>query len=533
MRIVHLLAATALVATPIAAQEAPAPDFARIVDQGTNHSQVMVLAQQMTDVIGPRLTNSPAMRRAEDWAVSEFRDMGLTNVRKDGFDFGRGWSIERSSVRMVTPRPIQLTAIPIAWTQPTQGTLTAPIVVAPMSKQAHFAAWRGKLAGKIVLISAPGAPKEQTDAPFERLSGEDIAKLDTFREPTFDPAAVERREGRLTFDDDLDAFLKAEGAVAFARISYRDNKLLHGEGYMHRTGASLPGVEIAAEDYRRLARLATMGPAPTLEIISDVKFDDSDPQAYNILADIPGTDRSGSYVMAGAHFDSWVAGDGATDNAAGSAMVMEAARILKAIGARPKRTIRFALWNGEEQSLYGSISYIEKYLARRPAPAAAQNSDQNYYGQTLRFPVTPLPGYRDLAAYFNIDNGSGKLRGIYAENNSAAVPTLREWLSPFAPMGAGNVVFGRTGGTDHQFMAAIGLPAFQFVQDPLDYSSVTHHSGADTFDHLKATDMRQGAMVLAWTLLQAANAEKPLPRNPVPTQPAPTDPFATPDPNAE
>lgn len=533
MRLIHLLAATALVAAPLAAQDTPppAPEFARIVDEGTNRSQVMVLAQQMTDVLGPRLTNSPAMRKAEDWAVAEFQRMGLSNVRKDGFDFGRGWSIERSSVRMVTPRPIQLTAIPIAWTPAVNAT--APIVVAPMTKKEHFAAWRGKLAGRIVLVSPPGTAREGTEPAFKRLSGEDIGKLDTYREPSWDPARNARTLASATFEEDLDAFLKAEGAVALARISYRDNKLLHGEGYQHRTGAQTPGVEIAAEDYRRLARLAVMGPAPTLEIVSDVRFDDSNPQAYNILADIPGTDKSGSYVMAGAHFDSWVAGDGATDNAAGSAMVMEAARILRAMGVRPKRTIRFALWNGEEQSLYGSISYIEKYLARRPAPASPQNSEQNYYGQTWRYPVTPLSGYRDLAAYFNIDNGSGKLRGIYAENNSAAVPTLREWLAPFAPMGSGSVVFGRTGGTDHQFMAAIGLPAFQFIQDPLDYSSVTHHSGADTFDHLKPADMRQGAMVLAWMLLKAANADTALPRNPVPRQPLPTDPFQTPDPNAE
>ncbi len=533
MRLIHLLAATALASAPLAAQTTPppAPEFARIVDEGTNRSQVMVLAQQMTDVLGPRLTNSPAMRKAEDWAVAEFKRMGLTSVRKDGFDFGRGWSIERSSVRMVTPRSVQLTAIPIAWTPPVNAT--APIVVAPMEKKEHFAAWRGKLAGKFVLVSPPGSPREGTEPAFKRLSDEDIAKLDTFREPTWDPAKNARNMAAATFEEDLDAFLKAEGAVGLIRKSYRDNKLLHGEGYQHRTGAQTPGIEIANEDYRRLTRLAAMGQAPTLEIVSDVKFDDSDRQAYDILADIPGSDKSGSYVMAGAHFDSWVAGDGATDNAAGSAMVMEAARIIRASGIRTKRTIRFALWTGEEQSLYGSISYIEKYLARRPAPATPQNSDQNYYGQTQRFPVTPLPGYRDLAAYFNIDNGSGKLRGIYAENNAAAVPILREWLSPFGPMGADSVVFGRTGGTDHQFMAAVGLPAFQFIQDPLDYSSVTHHSGADTFDHLKATDMRQGAMVLAWMLVKAANADAPLPRNPIPQAPLPTDPFQTPDPNAE
>ncbi|TKD53394.1 M20/M25/M40 family metallo-hydrolase [Sphingomonas baiyangensis] len=527
-----------MVAPPAAsyAQETvpPAPDFARVVDEGTNRSQVMVLAQHMTDVIGPRLTNSPQMRTAEDWAVAKFAEWGLANARKEGFDFGRGWSIERSSVRMMTPRALQLTAIPIAWTPATQGTLTAPVIVAPLSKREHFAAWRGKLGGRIVMISAPGATvRERTDAPFKRLTGEDIAKLDTFEEPRHDPARNARMQAALTFEEELDAFLKAEGALAFARMSYRDNKLLHGEGYLHRTGASLPGVEIAAEDYRRLARLAASGTPPTLEIVSDVSFHDGNAEAYNILADIPGTDRAAGYVMAGAHYDSWVAGDGAVDNAAGSAMVMEAARILKAMGVRPKRTIRFALWNGEEQGLYGSIAYIERNLARRPAPAARENALQTYVNQTQRYPVTPLAGYRDLAAYFNIDNGSGRLRGIHAENNAAAVPKLREWLSPFAPMGSGAVVFGETGGTDHQFMAALGLPAFQFVQDPLDYNSTTHHSSADTFDHLVPADMRQGAMVLAWMLLQAANADAPLPRNPLPRQPLPTNPFATPDPNAE
>lgn len=536
MRLVRLLAATALIASPLVAQEAPppAPELARLVDEGTNRSQVMALVQEMTDQLGPRLTNSPAMRRAEAWAVERFRTMGLANVRKEGFDFGRGWSIERSSVRMVTPRPIQLTAIPIAWTPPTQGVVTAPIVVAPMTKREHFAAWRGKLSGKIVLISAPGvAAAESTDPRFHRLTGEEIDREDRFAEIPYDPARIARRNASLMFDDELDAFLKAEGAVAFVRMSYRDGKLVHGEGYMHRSGGAVPGVEVAAEDYRRLTRLAVSGPAPTLEILSDVRFDDSDRQAYNILADLPGTDPKAGYVMAGAHFDSWVAADGATDNAAGSAMVMEAARILKAMGVRPRRTIRFALWNGEEQSLYGSNNYIERYLARRPAPAAQENSEQAYFNQALRFPVTPLPGYRDLAAYFNIDNGSGKLRGIYAENNAAAVPILREWMAPLAPLGASNVVFGRTRGTDHQFMAILGLPAFQFVQDPLEYDTLTHHSSADTFDHLKGADMRQGAIVLAWMLLRAANADRVLPRNPIPTQPLPTHPFQTPDPNAE
>ncbi len=534
MRRLPLSVATIAIAfaTPLPAQQIDRTVVAQIIDEGTTQSQVMPLAQHMTDVVGPRLTNSPQMRRAEQWALDTFNEWGLSNVHKEGFEFGRGWSIDRSSVRMLTPRPVQLTAIPIAWTPATNGAIRAPIVVAPMEKAEHFDQWRGKLRGKIVLVSPPGTPGDRTDPLFQRLSGEDIAKLDTFREPTYDPHSAARRAGGLVFDEALAAFLAEEGALAYVARSYRDGKLLHGEGYMHQAGKTspVPGVELAAEDYRRLTRLAAAGEAPTLEILSEVRFHDEDTQAYNILADIPGTDRSGEYVMAGAHYDSWVAGDGATDNAAGSAMVMEAARILKSLGVRPKRTIRFALWNGEEQGLYGSIDYIERHLATRPAPAGAQNGLQLYVNWPTRFPITKKPGYDDLAAYFNIDNGSGKLRGIYAENNPAVVPIFQQWLSPFAPMDANTVVFRKTGGTDHQLMSAIGLPAFQFIQDPLEYNSLTHHSSADTFDHLRGSDMRQGAMVLAWMLLQAANADEKLPRTPLPRRPVATDPFATPDP---
>ncbi|NJC33693.1 hypothetical protein GGR88_001167 [Sphingomonas jejuensis] len=529
-----------VVASPAWAQERTSPDIrddqraavARIIDEGTSQSQVMPIVQHMTDVIGPRLTNSPQMRQAEDWAEQKFREMGLTNVRREGFEFGRGWSIERSSVRMLAPRPLQLTAIPIAWTPATDGTLSAPIVVAPMSDPDHFARWRGQLRGKIVLISQPGTGEDQTDPLFHRLTGEELSALDRYQEPVNDPEQRRRSATRGTFEAERLAFLAAEGAVAFVRMSYRDGKQLHGEGYLHQAGrtAPIPGVELAAEDYRRLTRLAASGTVPTLEITSDVRFDDTNTQAYNILADIAGSSGTGEYVMAGAHYDSWVAGDGATDNAAGSAVVMEAARIIRALGVRPRRTIRFTLWNGEEQGLFGSINYIDRHLASRPAGPAGETGLQRYLAEATRFPVTPKPGFRDLAAYFNIDNGSGRIRGIHAEGNVQAMPTLSEWLSPFRAMGATEVAIARTGGTDHQLMAAIGLPAFQFIQDPLEYDTLTHHSGSDTFDHLRAADLRQGAVVLAGLLWQAANADAPLPRSPLPRQPVVTDPFATPTP---
>ncbi|HWU86968.1 MAG TPA: M20/M25/M40 family metallo-hydrolase [Kofleriaceae bacterium] len=518
-----------------AGQAQQVDDMNRIIDQGLNHSQVMQTAEYLMDRIGPRLTSSPQMRQAEAWTQMQFRTWGLKNVRKEGFAFGRGWSITSSSVRMIAPRVIQLTAIPVAWTPPTNGTISAPIVVAPMKRERDFEAWRGKLAGKIVLLTLPNDGDEPGEAPFKRLTNEDVAKLDRYRQPEYDPEQVERFGKRITFGKKLDAFLKAEGALAWARMAYRDGKLVHGEGYAHRLGETpaLPGVEIAAEDYRRLARRAKAGAAPKLEITSNVQFDDSDPKAYNILAEIPGADPNAGYVMAGAHLDSWVAGDGAADNGAGTVVVMEAARILSSLGVRPKRTIRFALWAGEEQGLLGSLAYTEKYLATRAPAPGPETAMEQYVRWSYRFPITPLPGHKDLVAYFNIDNGSGKVHGIHAEGNVAAVPLLREWLQPFASMGAGSVVASPTGGTDHVFMQAVGIPGYQFVQDPLDYQSRVHHSSVDTFDHLKAQDLRQASVVLAGVLFQAANSARTLPRMPVPTKGTPTQPYRYDDPDAD
>lgn len=528
-----LLAAAALaIAVPAAAKTtegAPATaDTARIIDQGINHSQVMVTAEYMDDVIGPRLTNSPNMRKAEAWTQEMFRQWGLTNVHKEGFEFGRGWWIERSSVRMLTPRPIQLTAIPVAWTPPTNGPLSAPIIVAPITKEADFAKWKGKLAGRIVLITQPDNGSEPKEAPFQRLTSEDIAKLDEFEQPRYNPDVPDRWQKRIQFLGKLDAFLKAEGAVAWARKSYRDGKLVHGEGYTFGKGETptLPGVEIAAEDYRRLARLAKAGMDPRLEIDSVVHFDDSDSRAYNIIAEIPGTDPRAGYVMAGAHLDSWVAGDGAADNGAGSAVVMEAARIIKASGIKPRRTIRFALWVGEEQGLLGSMAYIDQHLATRGGAGDQQREDAHHFSWEYRWPITAGPEWGQLAAYFNLDNGSGRVRGVYAENNPAVAPIFRDWLSPFASMGASSVVIQKTGGTDHEFMQEVGIPGFQFIQDPLDYETRVHHSNIDTFDHLKGDDLRQASTIMASFLVNAANADKALPRPPLPTKPAVTDPFA-------
>jgi hypothetical protein len=527
-------AAAVLMAGPVQAQEVDRAAVNRIVDQGFNHSQVMQTAAHLTDRIGGRMTNSPQMRETERWAQERLRDWGLSNVRTEGFEFGRGWSIVQSSARMTSPRPIALRAIPVAWTPGTNGVISGEVILAPMATPGDLEKWRGKLAGKIVLISVPTVAPDPTEPAFRRLTEAELAERNVYGQPTHNHAATERGVQSSSRDDfplRLDAFLAEEGALGWIRMAYRDGGLVHGAGYTHHVGRTptLPGMEIAAEDYRRLVRLSIAGAAPTVEMMSEVRFHDEDVNAYNVLADIPGTDRSGEYVMAGAHFDSWVAADGAVDNAAGTAVVMEAARILRTLNVRPKRTIRFALWNGEEQGLFGSLAYVDRHLATRasledPALAALPNNRT----WRARWPIQPREGYSDLVAYFNLDNGSGRIRGINAEGNLAAVPVLEDWLEPFASMGATTVSPRSAGGTDHVYLQTVGVPGFQFIQDPLDYSSRLHHSSLDSYDHLKSEDLRQAAVILASVLLSAANSDEPLPRMPLPTRPTDTDPFPFP-----
>lgn len=524
-----MLAITAalLASAPIAAQTIQTTPTDRVIDQGTNHSEVMRIAQYLTDVIGARLTNSPGIRKAEDWTQAKFREWGLVNVHKEGFEFGRGWWNEKLAVRMVAPRPLQLVAAPLPWTPGTSGAVAGEVVLAPLADEAAFAQFKGKLKGKVVLINEPRDLEEATEAPFKRWTDDELTKRDNYDllngsgggNRAFNP-------NRLTFGAKRDAFLKEEGAIGYAIMSSRNGKLVHGQNSQFQVGQSglIPGIEIAAEDYRRLARLAKMGAKPTLEIDAVNHFDDSDTKAYNVLADIPGTDPKAGYVMAGAHLDSWAMGDGAADNGAGSAMVMEAARIIKASGIKTKRAIRFALWAGEEQGLLGSMAYVENHVAKRPVDAGASGIVR-YMTWSRAFPITPGPDHGKLAAYFNLDNGSGKIRGIYAQGNTAVMPIFEQWFAPFRSMGAIEVSARRTGSTDHVFFDAVGIPAFQFIQDPLDYGSMVHHTDVDTFDHLKADDMRQGALILAEFLINAANSDQPLPRVPLATAPTPADQF--------
>lgn len=505
----------------------------RIADEGLHHGQVTNLVEYLSDHIGGRLTNSPAMREAERWTQQQFNSWGLKDVHKEGFEFGRGWWIESSSSRMLSPRPLALTSIPVAWTPATKGEIEAPIVVAPIHSIRDLVQWKGKVKDKIVLISYPDDPKDDTTPAFVRYDAAKIGSFNTYEMTGRDPDSIgEIARDFLELPQAIDRFMAAEGALALVKMSYSNNKLVHGDGYFFKKGETmqLPEVDMAAEDYRRLARLAKQGDVK-LALNSNVHFDDSDSNAYNVIADIPGSDPKAGYVMAGAHLDSWVAGDGATDNGAGSAVVMEAARILSTLKVKPKRTIRFALWSGEEQGVYGSNDYIRRHLATWPIPSDPIQAKIAFLNRA--YPVTPLPGFKDLAGYFNLDNGSGKIRGIYAEGNFGAIPVLRGWLAPFDSLGADAVVAKRSYSTDHETMAGIGLPAFEFIQDPLDYFTRTHHTNLDTFDHLRTEDLRQAAVVMATVLIQAANSDAPLPRNVLPRQPAPVNPFHYHDPSKD
>jgi hypothetical protein len=496
----------------------------RIVDEGGRHSEVMTIAEYLSDEIGQRLTNSPGDRKAIAWTQDKFRGWGLTNVHAEGFPFGHGWWMEHCTVRMLAPRPLQLTTGPISWSPGTGGPISAPIVVAPMTSEADFAQWKGKLAGKIVLVSPPDGAKPAFAS--SRQSADDLAKMDVydFPRPTSDGSANWTKY--YSFPRALQAFLKAEGALALVRIPRVDGKLIMGDGARFAPGDEmpLPGVEVAAEDYRRLVRLAAHGPAPTLELDLAVRFDESDLQAYNVLADIPGTDPKAAYVMAGGHLDSVTPGDGAADDGAGVAMVMEAARILSTM-PRPRRTIRFALWSGEEQGEFGSTAYVERHFATRGKAEDTQGTGEaKYLRWWYRWPIVPRPSWREMSVYFNLDNGAGKIRGIFADHNLAAVPIFHEWFKPFESMGASTVAIVAQGGSDNDAMQDVGVPGYQFIQDWNDYSRM-HHTSLDTYDHLDPEDMRQASIILASFLWNAANMTQDFPRRPLPTKPTIKEPL--------
>lgn len=508
----------------------------RIRIEGLQRGKGMETAAKLCDEIGPRLTGSPAYRKAAEWAKGQLSEWGLANARVEPFEFGRGWVLERAAVHMLVPQATPVEAWPKAFTPGTDGPKSGPAVLLKVEKEEDLASWKGKLAGKVVLLGdVPEArPGEKPDS--ERYTDEELAKLSRY----------EPRDGRRPRDRDrmrreyqlrrkLAAFLAEEKVLAVLEPSRGDDGTVFAQGggtWKPGEPEGVPTLVVAAEPYGRMARLAGKKVPVEVEVDVVARFTEPDPlAAVNVLAEIPGTDRKDEVVMIGAHLDSWHAGTGATDNAAGVAAVMEAARILKAAGLSPRRTIRVALWGGEEQGFLGSRAYVDREIASRPAPPAGERDGglPDWMRGARGGPLTLKPGHAKLSAYFNLDNGAGKVRGVYTQENAALEPVFEAWLAPLADLGAATVTNRSTGGTDHQPFDQAGIPAFQFVQDQLEYMTRTHHSNVDVLERIPPADLSQAAVVVATFAWNAAQRDAKLPRKPVPPSPAPGAPESGPD----
>jgi hypothetical protein len=590
-------------ASPAATKSAakPARDpIDRIKEEGLKRSQVMETLSYLTDVIGPRLTGSPAMKRANTWTRDKLASWGLENAHLEAWGkFGRGWSLKRFSAQVVEPQCIPLIAYPKAWSPGTGGPLVAPVVLLDASTEADLARYKGKLEGAIVLTS----PVRNLTARFEplatRLSDSDLLALADAPEsgrggfgrrpaPT-PPGDQQRSPGGITVAGGASGSGNGDGAAPstgaggpsdptqqgpsprgrgpspFAR---RKLQFLIEEGaavlvdpssqgdggtlfvasasipvpvaptpassapvpgasrptyYDPKAPATLPQVVLATEHYNRLARMLQQGEALRMEIDLSVAFHDDDLMAYNTIAEIPGTDLKDEFVMLGGHMDSWHSGTGATDNAAGVAVAMEAVRILRALELKPRRTVRIALWTGEEQGLLGSRGYVSEHFKKVARPRSDDSGGRSSTAEATSAPgaepasaadAVPKPEYAGFSAYFNLDNGTGKIRGVYLQGNEAVRPIFRRWLQPFRDMGATTLSIANTGGTDHLSFDGVGLPGFQFIQDRIEYGTRTHHSNQDVYDRIQADDMKQAAVIMAAFVYNTAMLDEKLPRKP-------------------
>ena len=521
-----LLAATLLLpATQLRAEEPVDWEIVnRIRDEAIHRSQVMDLLQHLTDRIGPRLTGSPALLEANEWTLEKLEEWGLANGRLEAWGpFGRGWSFSRCSVHMTQPRQIPLMALPKAWTPGTDGPVRGQAMRVTIESEDDLDPYRGGLQGKVLFISDGReiAPPEQ--AEFARLSPTDLEEMGAFAFPSgrADEWLEEARK-QLKLRRAMNEFLIKEGALAVVDISSRDGGTLRlGSAGSRQPGDSVgvPTIAMAAEQYNLILRLLEEEQAVEIELDIEARFHDDDLMAYNTIAEIPGTGMADEVVLLGAHLDSWHSGTGSNDNGAGTAVVMEAVRILQALDVKPRRTLRVGLWAGEEQGLLGARAHVERHYASRPDPEIPEEQEFPADLRTLGWPITPKPDHAKLSAYFNLDNGSGKIRGIYTQGNAAVAQVFEAWLKPFRDMGADTVTNRNTGGTDHVVFDAVGLPGFQFIQDDLDYYTRTHHSNLDVFDHAQREDLMQASIVMASFAYHAAMRDELLPRKPIPQKP--------------
>jgi carboxypeptidase Q len=503
----------------------------RIRDEGLSRSQVMDHISWLSDVYGPRMTGSPAIQQASEWAMKKFGEWGLANVHQERWKFGKGWSLARFSAHLIEPQIQPLIGYPRSWSSGTKGPITADVVRVQIATDADFAKYRGTLTGKIVLTQ-PARRVRMLEGPIIlNMTDKEVAEAQTTPIPAAGRGPVNDEAGGRgsaeAFRDKVEKFFADEGVVAtFDRggdsdmaaggsdmawqQQHPDGGTVFPSGAFARdqnAGRSVPGVTLAVEHYNRMTRVLDKGIPVKVELNVETKFyDEADMNGFNTIAEIPGTDLASEVVMIGAHFDSHPFATGATDNATGSAAMMEALRILKAVGARPRRTIRVGLWGGEEQGLLGSRAYVREHFADPDTMQAT-------------------PEHAKLAAYFNSDNGSGRVRGVWLQNNMAARPIFEQWIAPLRDLGVATLGPRSVSATDHVSFDDVGLPGFQFMVDRLEYNARTHHSTMDTFDRVQRDDMVQQATVVAIFAYNAAMRDEKLPRKALPParrKPAPS-----------
>ncbi|HEV2860913.1 MAG TPA: M20/M25/M40 family metallo-hydrolase [Pyrinomonadaceae bacterium] len=547
-------------------QAEPTPDpnhpLRRIRDEGLNRSQVMQTLSYLTDVIGPRLTGSPGMKRANEWTRDKMTAWGLQNARLEAWGpFGRGWTLRRFSAEVVEPQAIPLVAFPKAWSPGTEGPLVAEVVYVDAKNEQELERFRGTLRGRVVLNGPTREVKAHFTPEAERVTEKDLLDLANAPDPATRPPRqsrnTEQYRQQFAFNARKLAFFQEEGAALVvdpSRAGDGGNVFVQQATVPQqpaRPAASSPApaaepwergprpwdrdapkfapqLVLSIEQYNRLARMIQAGERVRVSVNLEVQFHGEDLMAYNTVAEIPGTDLKDEVVMLGGHLDSWHGGTGATDNGAGVAVAMEAVRIIKALGLQPRRTIRVALWSGEEQGIYGSKAYVEQHFGKLVTPSPTPPPTPGPPEAAADKPVTPQPTpapaqgtivtkpeYERFSVYFNLDNGTGKIRGVYMQGNEAARPLFRRWLEPFADTGALTLTLSNTGGTDHLSFDAIGLPGFQFIQDDIEYDTRTHHSTQDVFDRIQSDDMKQAASVMAAFVYQAAMLDTKFPRKPV------------------
>jgi len=478
--------------------------LAKIREEGLQHSHIPAIAHQLTDVSGARLTNSPGYMRAAKWAAGEMKSWGLSNAALEKWgEFGKGWELDKSYLAMRKPYYSPLIAIPQAWSGGTKGLVKAPVVILQKLDSATIKKESANLKGKIVMMD-DGSTKLRSafTAYATRYSDSMLSHMPdlymfTRAMATFSFPMINKLKNTRQY-----LIEQAPLAIISKNANGRDGTLFTNNGtgaYKKGVNPGPPQLVVSSEDFLRLKRLLEDGTKPELEMDVAVKFYTNDLNGYNVVAELPGTDPTlkSELVMLGGHLDSWHSGTGATDNAAGCVVMMEALRILITIGVQPRRTIRIALWSGEEQGLLGSYNYVK-----------------NHFGDPTTMQLKPEQ--EKVSVYFNLDNGSGKIRGIFAQENDAAASIFQKWITPFADLGATTVTLKNTGSTDHQALDAVGIPAFQFIQDPLEYLTRTHHSNMDTYDHLEIEDLKQSAVIVASFVYNAAMREQKIPRKPLP-----------------